>query len=291
MSDHTPLEPTHHDELRELLGAYALDAVEPGEAAAVERHLRACPQCRAEVEEHRAVAALLGNAGAAAPAGLWDRIAEAIDGDEGGAPVPSDPVAVLATLDGHDGAGPRPAPDAPAPVIPLGDARRGRRWSRPTVAVAAVAAACLLVAGAVGVLTIRDQQARIDDLAAQVDEAGVPGSVADALADPGSRVVRLAPPGSGDRPGDDGLVLRAVVTADGDGYLLGGTLPDAGPGSTYQLWGLDGGRAVSLGVLGHDPGVEAFQVEAPTAALAITTEARGGADQPTSAPLVVGSLA
>ena len=38
-----------HDEAAELLGAYALDAVEADERDAIEHHLNECPRCRAEV--------------------------------------------------------------------------------------------------------------------------------------------------------------------------------------------------------------------------------------------------
>src|SRR5690606_35755181 len=55
------------DEFTELLGAYALDAVEPDEREAVERHLADCPRCRSEVAEHREVAAYLAHAGTDAP--------------------------------------------------------------------------------------------------------------------------------------------------------------------------------------------------------------------------------
>ena len=49
-----------HDELKELTGAYALDAVEANESDEIERHLPGCPQCRSEVAELREVAASLG---------------------------------------------------------------------------------------------------------------------------------------------------------------------------------------------------------------------------------------
>ncbi len=70
------MSPLTHEEIQELLGAYALDAVDPDEAELIERHLEACPRCRAEVEGHREVATMLGNTGGDAPDGLWDRIAE-----------------------------------------------------------------------------------------------------------------------------------------------------------------------------------------------------------------------
>src|SRR5690606_4393398 len=68
-----------HDEIAELLGAYALDAVEPEEAAAVEAHLAVCPRCAAEVADHREVAAMLAHSGAPAPEGLWSRISASLE--------------------------------------------------------------------------------------------------------------------------------------------------------------------------------------------------------------------
>jgi anti-sigma-K factor RskA len=41
---------TEHDRRREDLAAYALGALEPGEAAELERHLAGCEECRAELE-------------------------------------------------------------------------------------------------------------------------------------------------------------------------------------------------------------------------------------------------
>ena len=69
------MNPLAHEDIQELLGAYALHAVDPDEAEVVERHLEGCPRCRAEVEGHREVATLIGNSGGDAPDGLWDRIA------------------------------------------------------------------------------------------------------------------------------------------------------------------------------------------------------------------------
>lgn len=73
-----------HDEIRELLGAYALDAVEEGEREEIEAHLPACPQCRAEVAGHRETAAMLANVGGVAPTGVWDRIEAALEDQASG---------------------------------------------------------------------------------------------------------------------------------------------------------------------------------------------------------------
>ena len=48
-----------HEEVAELLGAYALDAVDREERVAVESHLASCPACVTEVAGHLRVAAAL----------------------------------------------------------------------------------------------------------------------------------------------------------------------------------------------------------------------------------------
>ena len=63
------------DDIEELLGAYALDAVDDDERRLVEAYLATNPRARAEVDQHREVATLLAFGGADAPEGLWDRIA------------------------------------------------------------------------------------------------------------------------------------------------------------------------------------------------------------------------
>src|SRR6202011_5606085 len=67
-------------EIQDLLGAYALDAVDPETAAMVERHLEGCLKCSTEVAQHHEVAGLLANSGGASPSQLWDGIASQLDG-------------------------------------------------------------------------------------------------------------------------------------------------------------------------------------------------------------------
>ena len=72
-------EPMANDpELDSLLGAYALDALEPDERARVEEYLARNARARNEVDEMRESAAALALAPAgteAAPPAVWDRIA------------------------------------------------------------------------------------------------------------------------------------------------------------------------------------------------------------------------
>lgn len=143
------MNPLAHEEIQDLLGAYALHAVEPDEAELVERHLEECPKCRAEVEGHREVASLLGNAGGDAPEGLWDRIASELDE----APPP-----MRLTL-----------PDGPGEVVPLAPRRRDRREGFVTRALAAAAAFVIV---ALGVQVLR-QSSRIDDLESAMDGSSI----------------------------------------------------------------------------------------------------------------------
>ncbi len=148
--------PLGHDAIAELLGAYALDAVDPYERDQVEAHLRTCPRCRAEVAEHREVAALLAQSGAAAPDGLWDRIAGALD-------------------------------EAP-PQLRLAVTPPPRRSF--ALRNLAIAAAVLVVVGAIATLAfaVADQRRTIDRIEAQHDLA----SAADrAFADPRARTAEL----------------------------------------------------------------------------------------------------
>ena len=50
---------TEHEHRGDELAAYLLDALEPGEAAELERHLAGCEECRAELEWLRPAVQLL----------------------------------------------------------------------------------------------------------------------------------------------------------------------------------------------------------------------------------------
>ena len=241
-----------HEEIQELLGAYALDAVDPDEAAVIEDHLRDCPRCRAEVAQHRETAALLANAHAEAPAALWDRVAASLEET--------------------------PPPIDLERVVPLQPrARAGRpRLGLPAVAVAAA----VVIALAVGLVA---QDRRLDRVQATMEERGRASVALAAFDHPDARDIVL-------RSGDGRVQLRAVVLPDGTGYLLADALPGLESGRTYQLWVVVGTEAVSAGVLGADPDVVAFHVDEPTVTLALTEERRGGAPRPSAPPLASGAL-
>jgi hypothetical protein len=241
-----------HDEIRALLGAYALDAVDREERAIVEQHLTECPQCRAEVSEHLEVAGLLGNEGGTAPDGLWDRISGALEET--------------------------PPPLRLAPVPPPASRGLSTRF------VALAAAAALVVIAALGYQIVR-QADRIDRLEASQEEDALTQAASLALTDSDSRSTRLA---SDDRTEE----ITAVLTPDGSGYLFTGELPALSDDQTYQLWGIDDEEnVVSLGVLGSDPGdVVAFRAAPDVPQLAITEEVAGGVTLTGNEPELAGAL-
>ena len=138
-----------HDEIQELLGAYALHALEPDEVEIVEQHLEGCPRCQQEVRGHREVTALLANTGGAAPDGLWDKISTQLEE----APPP-----MRLSL-----------PEGEAQVIALAPRRRER--SNRFVA-AAVGTAAAVVIGLLGAQVVR-QDNRISSLEAALDGSSI----------------------------------------------------------------------------------------------------------------------
>jgi anti-sigma-K factor RskA len=132
-------------DLDEMLGAYALDAVDDDERRRVEDYLRINPRAAAEVQDHREVATMLAFTGMDAPAGLWDRIASELDGTA-----------------------PAPGPEL-AKVLPMADRPRRRAWPQVGKWVAATAAAALVAIVAVGV--IDRAEAPVDPLVAAADAA------------------------------------------------------------------------------------------------------------------------
>jgi len=243
-------EPLDVSEIEALIGAYALDAVDPDERAAVEAHLVDCPRCRAELADHLEVASFLAHTGAPAPDDLWPRIASSLEEPP--------PALRLGVVDAS------------------GVARRPRRVRLATVL--AVAAAVL-----VGVMVVQlvRQGRQIDDLHGQVAAQSVSRQAMAALEDPASQRFTLTSP--------HGAPARAtaVITPSGTGYLLADDLPKLDADRTYQLWGIMPGHVISLGLLGRSPGVAAFSGQGHLTGLAVTDEVAGGVVSTTNAPVLL----
>ncbi len=242
-----------HDRAAELLGAYALDAVDVDDRDAVERHLDACPRCRAEVADHRTVASFLGSAGGRAPDGLWDRIAGSLE-------------------------------EAPpelrlAPVVPLKERRSVSL--RVGAAAAAVAAGVIAVLGA-QVVHLNDEVNKMST--PERADAALLSAATQAFADPQAQRVSM-------RSSDGRLSAETALLADGTGFLVAHDLPALPNDRTYQLWALANGQKISAGVLGANPRVVAFRyVPSGLSGFAVTNEQAGGVTATQNAPVVLGTL-
>lgn len=245
-----------HTELEELLGAYALDAVDPAERASIEAHLPDCPRCRAEVSAHREAAGFLAHVGGDAPAGLWDRIAGALD----------DPGALET-----------------APVIAFESRRPRPRWRTRTGRLVAMGAAAA-VAAIVGLsLSVVQANNRADRLQAALRGDGLRAAALTALADPGATKVSLRSP-------DQQRAAQVALLPDGSAYLVPERLPTLPADRSYQLWALEDGSRISAGVLGNVPGVVAFHVGGRVLGFAITEEQAGGVVASNNPPVVIGYI-
>jgi anti-sigma-K factor RskA len=247
-------------ELNELLGAYALDAVDDDEREQLDEYLARTPEARVLVAEYRETAALLAHSGTEAPPGLWERISQSLEEEP-----------------------PRLATAPPAGVATL-ESRRSR-LARRVAAVAAVAAAVLVV----GTVTVKivQQDDRIDELDREAEAGAVLAAAETASRDPSATRTAMAST-------DGTLEARVVRLPDGDGFLVENNLPALPSDRTYQLWALMGdaqpARPISAGVLGPDPGVSAFRAKGPVVGFAITDERAPGVVSSTNPAVVQGNV-
>lgn len=254
-----------HDQAWELLGAFALDAVDDIEHEQVESHLKDCPRCVVELMGLREAASALGNCVVPLPDGLWSAISSRLTMPDENRPLP--PLLRTRQEAGISEEG------GPAPVRSP-RSRTGRRYLIvvTSVAAAAVAAAAVLT---FSLVRTADQN---DRLQAQIGTNN--SSVVAALETPGHSLVSL-------REANHVNVAEFVVLPSGRGYLVSSTLPKLTADQTYQLWGIIAGQPISLGLLGPAPDQATFTVagsSAPTQ-LGVTVEPAGGSIVPSTAML------
>jgi anti-sigma-K factor RskA len=252
------------DELHVLAGAYALDALDGDELRDFEAHLATCAECRAEVAELREVAARLGSSEALAPP-------------------PRVRSAVLAQIAGTAQERPSaaPAPVDGATVASLDDARPDRgggpttadtsgRGGRPGRRILAIAAALVLIAGAVGagvaISRLSDRADTAEDLAALVARPDAVTFKLEGADHPGINVVFSPEEG------------RAALLADG--------LERVPDDRTYELWAIRGGSPDKVALFNADPdGALRTTIDTDLGepdALAVTVEPAGGSPAPTT---------
>ena len=283
MANDTPTSPDVHV----LSGAYALDAVPPGEERdRFEQHLQTCEQCRVEVRSFRETAAVIGEAVATRPSvGLRARVLSQIAGtpQEPAEPAPAAPAdappeeaapAFTVIPGGSDGtAVPRPPRTNRVPTP--------RRAAAPQRTGWLVAAAVVLVAGlglaATGVVQLqRAQQERVQA------EQSLQATVA-VLTDPGATRVVADAAGGG---------RATLVTAGSRAVVVAAGLPGLASSRTYQLWVLHAKAVTSAGLGPHGAAAGQSWTRlvgglAAGDAVAISVEPAGGSTQPTTQPIAV----
>jgi anti-sigma-K factor RskA len=160
--------------------------------------------------------------------------------------------------------------EPPQNVVPF-ERRRRRRVAPVLGAVAAVAAVVALGLGLWG-----------SGLSSELDETRAAlarqRAAAALVADPGSRTVDLAS-GAG----------RLVVGQDGQAALVLTDLGEAPAGKTYQAWIIEDDNPISAGTFPGESGLDVVLLDGDVAdgeVVAVTVEATGGVDAPTTQPVV-----
>ena len=238
------------DNVHAFAAAYALDALDLSESAAFRDHLSSCDLC---VDELRGMQETV--------AALADSVAEA------------PPVALRARVLDHANRTPQLDGAPTVPVIELSEARSRRRGINRVLA--GVAAAAVIVAGALGVSTYQANQ-RANKAQVAADQ------ITALLADPEATVERADVAGGG-----TGTLV--VSSSRMQAAFLAASLPATGPDETYQLWAIDDAGATSVGLLQPDSGRATALVDLPpgTTTFGMSVEPSGGSAAPTTEPLLL----
>jgi len=250
-----------HNDIQDLLGAYALNAVDASEAAVVEGHVAWCTECRTELEQHAEVASMLSATERFAPAELWDSIVRQI---------PTDP---------------HPETSTAIETTNAAFATRHRRWLKPIAAAAviiAIAGTTIVQSARLSAVTgqLAAEQATVAALRDQLDQPPLDLAVTQALAGAESQRLTLGSQVSGSN-------AIIVLMPNGTGYLAEHTLQPLPADRTYQLWAVVDGKIISAGILGQDPGVVPFRIDPHGfSGFAITEEVVGGVESSQNDPVI-----
>jgi hypothetical protein len=259
-------------ELDELLGAFALNAVDRSESEQIDAYLLRSPRARHEVSDHLEVAAALGNLGAdrlgtvsgGAPPRLWDQIAGSLP--PRAVEIPTDTRPALSAPANSAPANSAPANSAPATVTSI-TGRSTSRLRRMTAPL--LVAASITMIGGLSTIAFR-QSDRIGDLeqqvaAAQQSQEAAEIALEQALDAPDTRVVSLTDPAGA-------VMAKIALASNGTGYMFASQLPQLQPGMTYQLWGVSDGVVLSLGLFEADNRPMPFAAAGQYTQLVMTAE-------------------
>jgi anti-sigma-K factor RskA len=253
-----------HEDYKAMLAAHALSSVDREDARALEEHLAACADCRAELDSWKATASAL--AYSAQPlepsAQLRDRILESARTEASRSKAEN--------------------------VVPISRAQRSRAWPGGFQAIAASIIFLGLIAGLVVLWRQnREAKAEIAHLSAQITDTrrklDQEHEALELFAQPGTRMAELA--GTKDAPRAHAML--AVDNKSGRAVLMAHGLPQAPAGMAYQLWFIAGARPMPGKVFQTDSSGNAMlndQLPADAlkaSAFAVTLEPQAGVPAPT----------
>jgi anti-sigma-K factor RskA len=242
-------------EIHGAVGSYALNALDPDEREEFEAHLAVCPTCTREVQEFGETAAELSLLASAIPppAELRGSILNAISEVR---PLPPEPATVK---------------PAERPVDELALRREQRRTRILSVLVAAVVAAALALGGVLYGL-VQARQAQVAQQAAETE----------LLTAPDVRTYTATMK-------DGGQISFVVSRSLNRAMFIGKDLPAVGADRTYQLWTLEGQRAIPDNLVAGGGDRKEFFREtlSGVTGLAVSIENAGGAQQPNPSTIQV----
>ncbi len=247
-----------HEEIRELIPAYAIGATDPEETARVEAHLRECAACRALVEEYARLAdgLLYTIPLVTAPATVEERL--------------------MAQLP--------PLRSSSRPMLEAGETQQRARshFLLPRLRTWATAAAIILLLLANGFWLARVQQ---------VEQKTSLQATALAYLVDGEKV-----PLSGDAPAPSARGVIVIRPDSNIAILHLDHLPPLPEGKAYQVWLIRDGQRDSGAVFrGHGEKEITLIIQAPRPlkeyqAIGITIEPEGGSPGPTGPRVIKGQL-
>jgi Anti-sigma-K factor rskA, C-terminal/Putative zinc-finger len=250
-------------EIHGAVGAYVVNALDPDELEAFEAHLAVCPTCSREVVEFGETAAELSVlASVSPPAALRGSILSAISEVR---PLPPEPPAEASEAEPATNRTQTVESDIRHAVNELALRRQQRRARVLTILVAAVVAAAVALGGVVYTL-VQSRQAQVAQQAAETELLTAP--------DVQTYTATMK---------DGGQISFVVSRSLNRALFIGKDLPAVGSDRTYQLWTLEGERAIPDNLVAGGGDRKEFFREtlSGVTSLAVSIEAAGGAQQPT----------
>jgi len=230
-------EDSDHDAIRDLLGAYALGAVDADERRQVEAHLQSCADCREELVRHTAVIAGL------------ERVAADLGPEQ---------AAHLMDVDGKAHSG---VHEPPSPQHRASPRRRG-------VVIGLGIGALLSFVVSAATVTVMTRQ-RLERVEGRLARATQIEQVVALATDRDSRVVHLS-------TAVEGVSLDVVVVSDGNALVWKNRLPLLPAQRSYFLWAVVAGQWVPIGRLDPGGEPQVMHVPAGANAMVVTEERSTG---------------